>query len=96
MNHSSQRNKPDPRLNVVKVYLGDEEQATLQSHCHAIDTSLSAFLRQAGMRIATAHQQVTRFPGRQEGAGAGLRRAFSFPGQGVRRVSRGALRPMRS
>jgi hypothetical protein len=88
--------KPNPRLNVVKVYLGDEEQATLQSHCHAADTSISAFLRQAGIRIATAHQQITRFPGRQEGAGAGLRRAFSFPGQGVRRVSRGSLRPMRS
>ena len=88
--------KPNPRLNVVKVYLGDEEQATLQSHCHASDTSVSAFLRQAGIRIATAHQQITRFPGRQEGPSAGLRRAFSFPGQGVRRVSRGALRPMRS
>nr|WP_315249267.1 hypothetical protein [uncultured Duganella sp.] len=95
MNTTSNR-KPNPRLNVVKVYLGDEEQATLQSHCHASDTSISAFLRQAGIRIATAHQQITRFPGRQEGAGAGLRRAFSFPGQGVRRVSRGALRPMRS
>lgn len=95
MNTTSNR-KPNPRLNVVKVYLGDEEQATLQSHCHASDTSVSAFLRQAGIRIATAHQQITRFPSRQEGAGAGLRRAFSFPGQGVRRVSRGALRPMRS
>ena len=95
---SNTQRKPDPRLNVVKVYLGDEEQATLQSHCAAADISISGFLRQAGMRIATAHQQVTRFPSRQEGASAGLRRAFSFPGQaqGVRRVSRGALRPMRS
>ena len=96
MNQSSQRHKPDPRLNVVKVYLGDEEQATLQSHCHANDLTVSGFLRQAGIRAATAHQQVIRYPGRTEGPGAGLRRAFSFPGQGARRVSRGALRPMRS
>lgn len=94
MNHTNQRNKPDPRSNVVKVYLGDEEQATLQSHCHAIDISISGFLRKAGLRIATAHQQVIRYPGRTEGPDTGLRRAF-FPGQG-RRVSRGALRPMRS
>lgn len=96
MNHSSQRNKPDPRLNVVKVYLGDEEQATLQSHCHANDLTVSGFLRQAGIRAVAAHQNRIRTPGRQEGPGAGLRRAFSFPGQGTRRVSRGALRPMRS
>ena len=79
MNHSSQRHKPDPRLNVVKVYLGDEAQATLQSHCHANDLTVSGFLRQAGIRAATAHQQVIRYPGRTEGPGAGLRRAFSFP-----------------
>ncbi|KQQ40431.1 hypothetical protein ASF61_06670 [Duganella sp. Leaf126] len=85
-------------MNVIKVYVGDEEHAALQSHCHAADIGVSAFLRKAGMRIATAHQQVTRLPGRREGPDAGLRRAFSFPGhaQGVRRVSRGALRPMRS
>jgi hypothetical protein len=96
MNTTSQRTKPDPRLNVVKVYLGDEEQATLQSHCAAIDVSISGFLRKAGISIATAHQNRIRTPGRAEGPGAGLRRAFSFPGQGTRRVSRGALRPMRS
>jgi hypothetical protein len=95
MNHAINR-KPEPRLNVVKVYLGDEEQATLQSHCHALDTSISGFLRQAGLRIATAHQNRIRTPGRAEGPDSGLRRAFSFPGQGTRRVSRGALRPMRS
>lgn len=119
--------KPDPRLNVVKVYLGDEEQATLESHCAAADIPASAFLRRAGLRIidqyrveqaaaegaapagdfmrsvrhigqriASAHQQVIRYPGRREGPSAGLGRAFSFPGQGARRVQRGALRPMRS
>ncbi|MBV6321944.1 hypothetical protein [Duganella violaceipulchra] len=95
MNHTINR-KPDPRLHPVKVYLGEEELATLQSHCHAIDTTCSAFLRKVGLRIASAHQQVIRYPGRREGPSAGLGRAFSFPGQGARRVQRGALRPMRS
>ena len=46
----------------------------------------------------SAHQNITRYPGRDQGNAQGPRRAFSFPGQaqGVRRVSRGALRPMRS
>jgi hypothetical protein len=93
---TNNRNKPDPRLNVVKVYLGDEEQATLQSHCHANDLTISGFLRRVGIREVAAHQNRIRTPGRAEGPVAGLRRAFSFPGQGARRVSRGALRPMRS
>jgi hypothetical protein len=96
MNHINHRYKPEPRLNVIKVYLGDDEQATLQSHCHATDTTCSAFLRKVGLRIATAHQHVIRYPGRREGPSAGPGRAFSFPGAGVRRVQRGALRPMRS
>jgi hypothetical protein len=83
-------------LNVVKVYLGDAEQATLQSHCHANDITCSAFLRRAGLRIASAHQQTTRHRDRREGPSAGLGRPFAFPGHGVRRVRRDAMRPMRA
>lgn len=90
--------KPKPCLNIIKVYCDDEAQATLESHCHAEGVSLSGFLRREGIRAATAHQQIKRAPARGQGPVAGLRRAFSFPGQaqGVRRMSRGALRPMRS
>ena len=90
------RHKPDPRLNVIKVYLGDEEQASLQSHCHAIDTTCSAFLRKVGLGIVKAQQQIIRYPGRTEGPVAGRGRALLFPGAAVRRANRGALRPMRS
>lgn len=96
MKNPHSHHKPDPRLNVVKVYLGNEEAATLQSHCHATDTTCSAFLRKVGLGIASAHQQRIRYPGRTEGPSAGLGRAFSFPGRGVRRVSRGAPLQLRS
>jgi len=88
--------KPDPRLKVVKVYLGDEEAATLQSHCHALDTTCSAFLRKVGLKMAKAHQQISRYPGRAEGPCAGRARALFFPGASGRRMNRGALRPMRT
>ena len=88
------RNKPKPSLNIIKVYCDDEAHATLESHCHAEGVSLSGFLRREGIRAVTAHQQINRHVGREQVPVVALRRAYSFPG--VRRVSRGALRPMRS
>jgi len=94
--NSTNHRKPDPRLKFVKVYLGEEELATVQSFCHATDTNGSAFLRRAGLNAVAAHQQVIRPPCRQEGPSAGRGRALSFPGHAVRRASRVAFRPMRS
>ena len=88
--------KPNPRSIPFKVYLNADELATLESHCAVIGADVSPFLRQSGLREVTAHQNRIRTPSRKEGPDQGLRRPFSFPGQGARRVSRGALRPMRS
>jgi hypothetical protein len=93
MNHTTNY-KPEPCLNVIKVYCDDNDQAAIESHCAAQGLSLSGFLRREGMRTVTAHQQINRRNVREQGPVAGLRRAFAFPG--VRRATRSAVRPMRS
>lgn len=105
--NSNAHRKPDPRTSYIKVYLGSEELAAIESHCAAIDLGNSVFLRHAGLSIisqyreeqaanAVQHQQVIRYPSRKEGPYAGPMRSLSLPGSAKRRVSRGALRPMRS
>lgn len=65
--------KPDPRLKAIKVYVGEEEEAALQSHVHLIDSNCSEFLRRAAMTAIAHHQaQSTRFPFDEEGASEGL------------------------
>lgn len=86
--------KPDPCLSPFKAYPNEEQRATIESHCHAQGISISGFLIREGVRAATAHQQINRLPVPRQGTVTGLRRAYAFPG--ARRVSRGALRPMRS
>lgn len=86
--------KPDPCSGPFKAYPNEDQRATIESHCHAQGISISGFLIREGVRAATAHQQINRPVARDQGPVTGLRRALSFPG--VRRASRGALRPMRS
>lgn len=93
MNHIT-RNKPEPCLSPFKSYPNEEQRATIESHCHAEGISISRFLIREGVRAATAHQQINRHLVQKQGPVAGLRRAYAFPG--VRRASRGALRPNRS
>lgn len=80
----------------VKQALADEALAAPVTHIVCLGKGDVLEIRGGKHASPSAHQQVTRYPGRDQGNASGPRRAFSFPGQGARRVSRGALRPMRS
>lgn len=76
MKHVSHR-KPDPRLKAIKVYVGEEEEAALQSHVHLIDSNCSEFLRHLGMAAIAEYQaNSTRHPVGDEGAYEGLGKAY--------------------